>query len=308
MKPRIVFLVGPTAAGKTEISVVLAKRINAEIISCDSMQIYKGMDVLTSKPPRILKKTIPHHLLSTISADKEYNVSKYYKDVSRKIKEIRKRGKVPLIVGGTGLYISILIDGIFKVKAETKVKAEQIRKKLIQEAQKQGSKGLYQKLLKADPQAAAKIHPNDTKRIVRALEVFEATGKPISNLQKQRRGLADEYEIKIFCLNMERDKLYQRIEKRVDRMFTQGIVSEVKRLLKLKLSRTAGFAIGIKEIRGYLEGLYGLEEARQLMKRNTRLYAKRQLAWFRKDKRIQWINVQDKERPASVANRILKRL
>ncbi len=304
MKPKIIFIVGPTAAGKSETAVSLAKKINAEIISCDSMQVYKGMDIITSRPPAALRKSIPHHLISVIPADKEYNVSRYYKDTSRKVKEILSRGKVPLVVGGTGLYMSILVDGLFKSSASGKV----VRNRLYMQAGEEGSKYLYDRLKIIDPEASRKIHPNDTKRIVRALEVFESTGQPISKLQKQRKGLSQGYEIKIFGFNLAREKLYQRIEERVDKMFTKGLVSEVKRLLKSKLSRTANYAIGIKEIKGYFDGLYDLGEARQLIKKSTRQYAKRQLTWFRKDKRINWIELGEKEKPQRVADRIWKKL
>jgi len=303
-KPEIIFLVGPTSVGKTLAAVNLAKKINAEIISCDSMQIYKGMDILTSKPPAGLRKKVKHHLINMVSPTKEYNVARFRKDALGKIKEIIKKGKTPLFVGGTGLYMSILLDGIFKTRTENKT----IRKKLYQEAESKGSSYLYKRLKEVDPQAAKKIHPNDTRRIVRALEVFEVTGKTISQLQRERRGLNDEYAVKIFCLNMERQKLYSRIEQRIDKMFKQGVLAEVRKLLRLKLSKTARYAIGINELRGYFNGLYDLAEAKCLMKKNTRNYAKRQLTWFRKDKRIEWIVVGKKENPASVAKRIYKML
>jgi tRNA dimethylallyltransferase len=301
-KSEILFLVGPTAAGKTLTGLHLARKINAEIISCDSMQIYKGTDIITSKPPSALRKKIKHHLISIVSPEKEYNVARYYRDALKKIKEIIKKGRTPLFVGGTGLYLSILLDGIFKLSTENKI----IRRKLYEEAGLKGSGYLYKRLKEVDPEAALKIHPNDTRRIVRALEVFEATGKPISQLQKERKGLIDEYAIRIFCLNMERDKLYRRIEKRIDTMFNQGLLAEVRRLLKLKLSKTAQPAIGIKELKGYFADFYDLDKAKSLMKKNTRNYAKRQLTWFRKDKRIEWLEVRDKETPASVAARIFK--
>lgn len=304
MKTKIVFLVGPTATGKTAVAVTLAKKINAEIISCDSMQVYKSMDIITSKPPLLLKKIIPYHLINIVSPEKEYSVWRYYKDVVRKIKEIQRRDKIPLVVGGTGLYMSILIDGIFKSASPSEV----IRNRLYRQAEELGSESLYNRLKNIDPKAALKIHPHDTKRIIRALEVFETTTQPISKLQKQRKGLSEEYEIKIFGLNMERDKLYQRIDARVNRMFTKGLVFEVKRLLKLKLSKTAHYAIGIKEIKGYLDGLYDLKEAERLMQKNTRNYAKRQLTWFRKDRRINWINIGDKDKPIEIASRILSKL
>jgi len=304
MKPRIIFLVGPTAVGKSETAVSLAKKINAEIISCDSMQVYKGMDIITSKPPLASRRIIPHHLLSVISPDKEYCVFRYYKDASPKIKEILRRGKTPLIAGGTGLYMSILIDGIFKSISPSKA----IRNRLYKQAEELGSEYLYKRLKDIDLEAAAKIHPHDTKRIVRALEVFETTGQPISKLQKERKGLGQEYDIKVFGLNMPRERLCKRIDARVEKMFSKGLVAEVKRLLKFKLSKTAAYAIGIKEAKGYLDGLCDLEEAKRLVKRNTRLYAKRQLTWFRKDRRISWFGVGEKETPASVANRIFKKL
>lgn len=303
-KNKIIFVVGPTAVGKSRIAVSLAQKINAEIISCDSMQVYRGMDIITSKPPLRLRKMTRHHLLGVVSPVKTYNVARYRLDALKKVKDIFRRGKIPLFVGGTGLYMSILIDGIFKVNCEN----SNVRKRLYKEAEQMGSGYLHNRLLKIDPQAAQKIHPHDARRIVRALEVFGACGKPISVLQKQRKGLADAYEVKIFCLNIERDKLYKRIDSRVDRMFSQGLVRQVKQLIKLKLGRTASGAIGIRELKGYLEGLYDLGAAISLMKKNTRNYAKRQLTWFRKDKRIEWIGIDDKETPESVANRIVKKL
>lgn len=304
MKPRIVFIVGPTAIGKTAVALHLAKKIKAEIISCDSMQVYKRMNIITSKPSPSLRKQIPHHLIDILSPDKEYNVARYRKQALRKIKEINKKERPILFVGGTGLYLSILLDGIFKAKSQNKI----IRNRLYKEAKDRGSEYLYQRLQEVDAEAALKIHPHDTKRIIRALETFRACGKPISQLQKERKGLNDEFDIKIFALNMAREELYERIERRIDRMFSQGLLEEAKKLLKLKLSKTARYAIGINEIKGYLDGRYDLEQAKRLMKKNTRNYAKRQFTWFRKDKRIEWVEIKDKETPESVANRIFKKL
>lgn len=300
MKKRLFFLVGPTAVGKTEVSIVLAKKLNAEIISCDSMQVYKGMNIITSKPSSALRKRVKHHLIDIVSPCEEYNVSMYRKLALRKTKDIIARGKYPLLVGGTGLYMSILIDGIF----ENKFNNTEIRQQLYKEADLYGSGYLHDKLKEVDPEAAKKIHYNDKKRIIRALEVFKVTGQPISKLQKQRKGLKDDFEIRIFCLDMQRDKLYQRIEERVDGMFSKGLVKEVKKILRLKLSKTASCAIGIKELKGYFDGEYDLDKARELIKRNTRWYAKRQLTWFRKDKRIEWIEITEKEKPRQIAERI----
>jgi tRNA dimethylallyltransferase len=303
MKPQVLFLVGPTAVGKTAVSIALAKRINAEVISCDSMQVYKGMDILTSKPDQKARKKIRHHLIDVVSAQKEFDVSQYRSLAIRGINNIIKNDKLPLFVGGTGLYMSIVLDGIFEVKTENPV----IRKKLFEAAEENGSRSLHEKLKQSDPNAAAKIHPNDTKRIVRALEVYEVTGTPISQLQKTRKGLADTHEVRIFCLTMPREELNKKINERVEQMFKSGLVREVKKLLKGKLSKTARCAIGIQEIKGFLEGSYDLETAKELMKRNTRAYAKRQMTWFRKDKRVYWIEIDPDDKTASVVNKITKK-
>ncbi len=303
-KERIVFLVGPTATGKSEIAVSLARRLKAEIISCDSMQVYKKMDILTAKPRAALQKIIPHHLISTLSPEKEYNVSLYRKSAVSKAKDILKRGGIPVFAGGSGLYMSILLDGIFDIGH----KDQGARARLYKQADRKGSVYLHERLRKVDPEAAEKIHPHDAKRIIRALEVFISTGKPISYLQKKRYGLWGEYDILIFGLNMKRDGLYERIDERVDKMFALGLADEVRRLLKGKLSRTAASAIGVKELKGYFDGLYDLEEAKRLIKRNSRRYAKAQLTWFRKDKRIRWIKVKEREKPGEVAKKIWKEL
>lgn len=304
MKPKIIFLAGPTAVGKTEAAVFLAKRLNAEILSCDSMQVYRGMEIITSQPQLALRKKVRHHLVGIVSPKIDYNVYKYRRMALAKIKEIIKKGGTPLFVGGTGLYVSALIDGIFEFNA----KSQRVRKRLYKQAQERGNGYLYHKLKAVDPQAAAKIHPHDSKRIIRALEVFESTGEPISLLQKQRKGLSDDYDIRIFCLNMNRQKLYKRIGERVEEMFSRGLVSQVKGLLEAGLGKTACYAIGIKEIKGYLDGNYDLEQLKERMKQNTRLYAKRQLSWFRKDKRISWIDISAQEKPASIAKKILRQI
>lgn len=299
-RKKIIFLVGPTAVGKSEIAVRLAKKINAEIISCDSMQIYRGMEILTSQPSLALRRKIPHHLLGVLSASCQYDVWQYRKAALKKIAEIISRGKTPLFVGGTGLYTAALIDGIFKAKSEDK----KARDRLYQLAESRGSDYLYRQLSKVDPYAALKIHPHDTKRIVRALEVFKTTGKPISQLQKERKALSADYDLAIFGLDMDRQELYRRIDQRVEKMFKNGLIAQVRMLLKRKLSRTASYAIGIRELKGYFDGLYDLEEAKRLMQRNSRNYAKRQLTWFRKDQRIKWVKVSEDEKPQEAADKI----
>jgi len=301
---KVIFLVGPTAVGKSRIAVYLAKKINAEIISCDSMQIYRGMDIITSKPPASLRRQVKHHLIGTVSPLGEYDVAAYRRDALKKIGQVLRRGKVPLFTGGTGLYVSILVDGIFSVECRD----ERTRRQLLKAAEEKGNAFLHERLSQIDPEAAGRIHENDTRRIVRALEVFRVSGKPISELQKQRKGLAVDYDVRTFCLDMPRQALYERIERRVDKMFSSGLADEAEELLRRKLSRTAAQAIGIKEIKGYLDGHYDLDEAKSLIKKNTRQYAKRQLTWFRKDKRVEWIQLEPGEKPSSVADMIIVRL
>lgn len=300
MNPRLIFIVGPTAVGKTAVSLCLARPLNAEIISCDSMQVYRGIDILSSKPGREELGNVRHHLIDLVPASMEFNVLEYRAAAIETAKQVFARGKQPLFVGGTGHYMTILLDGIFEARTED----PEIRARLFAESAARGPGALHARLEKADPAAASRIHPNDTKRIVRALEVFETTGRPISELQKMRSGLRDSFDIRVFCLNMPREQLYERINRRVDAMFDEGVVDEVKRLTGGHLSRTAAVAIGIKEIGAYLRGELSLEEAKELMKKNTRNYSRRQLTWFRKDKLITWVDIEASDSPQAVADRI----
>jgi len=304
MKKLVVFLVGPTAAGKSAVALALARKLKAEIISCDSMQIYKGIDILTAKPTVPHLKMVKHHLVSVLSPTQDYNVARFRKAAVRKMNSILRRRKIPLFVGGTGLYISALVDGIFSLKPASR----SLRLGLYRLAREKGSGYLYARLTEVDPEAAARIHPNDTKRIIRCLEVYKTAGEPISKLRKKRRGLADRYTVRIFCLTLPRQELYLRIDRRVEDMFKEGLLEEVRRLLKRGLGKTASFAIGIKEIKGFLEGAYDLEEAKRLIKRNTRHYAKRQLTWFRKDPRIEWIKAARGEPATVIAEKIIERV
>ena len=304
VKKKIIFLLGPTGIGKSAVAIGLAKKINAEIISCDSMQVYRCMDILTSVVTSAQRKKVKHHLLSMINPEQEYNVAEYRKAALLICDKIFKKGKIPLFVGGTGLYYSMIVDGLFPAVPQNRL----IRQKLEKQLKLKGNKYLYRRLVKVDKVAAAKIHPHDVRRIIRALEVYLKTGICISQLQKNRIGLGKEYKVKIFGLNLKRQSLYARIDQRVEIMFKLGLINEVKRLLKHKLSRTAKCAIGIDELKGYFAGQYSLVEAKRLMQRNSRHYAKRQLTWFRKDKRIVWININKMESPARVALKIWKKL
>lgn len=279
----VYFLVGPTASGKTELSVKLAKQLNAEIISCDSMCVYKGMDILTSKPTRQDRQKVRHRLIDIISPSKEFSVAQYRNLALKAIEDILKCKKTVLFVGGSGLYMKAVIDGLFPSKR----KDRDFRKKQEQFAKKYGNIYLYKKLKKIDPATAEKIHPNNLRRVIRALEIYITEKKPPSELKERTEPL--KYEAKIYGVMTERTELYKNIEHRVELMFRKGLVQEVKRLSKRRLSLTARKALGYNEVLGYLRGGYPLEEAKELLKKNTRRFARRQMTWFRHDNRIQWV-------------------
>ncbi|MBU0759613.1 MAG: tRNA (adenosine(37)-N6)-dimethylallyltransferase MiaA [Candidatus Omnitrophica bacterium] len=280
------FLVGPTASGKTALSLKLAKRLNAEIISCDSMCVYKGMDILTSKPSKAVRKKIRHHLIDLIPPAREFNVAMYRDLALEAIEDIFKRGKTPLFVGGSGLYVNSVVDGLFcSSKKDTR-----FRKKQEKLAKRYGKRYLYNKLRRIDLESAAKIHPNNLRYVIRALEIYHTEKKRPSEVRKNREPL--KYNVKIFGVNSGRDVLYKNIDNRVEAMFRSGIVNEVKKLSKTRPGITARGALGYKEILGYLKGEYALEEAKEMLKKNTRHFARRQITWFRADSRIDWLNVQ----------------
>jgi tRNA dimethylallyltransferase len=283
--PPVIFIIGPTAIGKTEAAYQLALKLKAEIISCDSMVIYKEPRIITSKPPEHMLKEIPHHFINIISVEESYSVYDYFTAATKTIQDIFARICPVVICGGSGLYVKALLDGIF----EGVGKDEDLRKKLEEQAKIHGKDYLYEELKKVDPETAAKV--SDLRRIIRALEVYHLTGKPLSKKKQEAKGLWGTLPIKIFGLALRRETLYERINKRVDEMFTRGAVKEVEDLLKLNLSLTAQKIIGIKEISGYLKGEYNIEAAKELMKKNTRNFAKRQLTWFRADKRTEWLEI-----------------
>ncbi len=282
----VLFLIGPTASGKTKLSFELAKKLNAEIISCDSMCVYKGMDILTSKPSGLDRKKVRHHLVDIISPTGEFSVAEYRDLALDAIEDILKRGKRPLFVGGSGLYIRAVVDGLFS----SNKKDARFRKKQEQLAKKYGNMYLYNKLKKIDAVTAKKIHPNNLRRVIRALEIYHTERERPSELKQKTEPL--KYGAKIFGLKIDREELYGSIDSRVNRMFEQGLVQEVKKLSKKKLSITAKAALGYKEVLLYLKGKSTLEEAREILKKNTRHFAKRQLTWFHADKRIQWLTQQ----------------
>ena len=287
VRPRVIFIVGPTAIGKTALAIALARRVGGEIISCDSMQVYKGMRLVSQAPSCEEKRTVRHHLIAILDPRREYSVASFRKKATACIASVIRRGKIPIVVGGSGLYVKALIDGLFpSPKADVKFRARMARF-----AARRGKKRLHERLAKIDPDAARSIHPNDTRRVIRALEIYHATGRTMTELKSRTKGLVDRYDIALYGLTAPRDKIYARIDRRVERMFDEGVMREARRLVKTKLSKTAAAALGVKEIGGYLRGEYDLESAKALLKMNTRRFAKRQLTWFRADKRIRWFEV-----------------
>jgi tRNA dimethylallyltransferase len=297
-RPLIVFILGPTGAGKSNFAVKLAKKVGGEIISCDSMQVYKGMAIISQYPVPKQLKAVPHHLVGVLSPANEWSAAEFMQRARRIVNGIVRRRRIPIIAGGSGLYARAFIRGLFP----SPPKDERIRKRLYKEAEKKGSARLYERLLKLDPAYASKINSGDMRRIVRALEVYELTGRPISEEHRQTRGIEGEYRPLVFVLTRNRRELYDRINKRVERMFADGIVREVKKLNKKKMSLTANAALGYREVNGYINKDYGLETAKELLKRNTRRYAKRQLTWFRKEENAVWLELGTKKRELELVN------
>jgi tRNA dimethylallyltransferase len=300
-KDRVLVILGPTCVGKTQVSLKLADILNGEIVSFDSRQIYKHMDIGTAKPTKEERDRIPHHFIDRISPDEKFTAADYGKEARQTIRQISKRNRKPIAVGGSGLYLKALTQGFFKgPKAD-----ERIRKRLVREAQEFGEPRLFKRLKKIDPPAAERIHPHDLVRIIRALEVHELTGKPISLLQ--REGDYEPFPARFIRvgLNIERGELYQRIDRRVGEMISAGLAEEVRLLKKrgfspkLKALKTVGY----QELFAYLEGEVDLSTAVENIKLNTRHYAKRQLTWFRQDKEIIWLDAKD----AGLAQEILDR-
>lgn len=293
----LAIITGPTAIGKSAVAVEVASLVDAEIISVDSVQVYQGMDIGTAKITHQEMfasngKYIPHHLLSFLPPDARFSVADYKQKAERLIPEIVARGKLPMLVGGTGLYIEGVIDPYHFTPLEVN---EDLRNQLKEEARQRGKEHLHQKLAQVDPVSAGKIHPNDLKRVIRALEVYYQTGVPISQSGQRAPGKAkSNYRLCYIGLEAEREYIYQRINKRVDEMIAQGFITEVQELLAKGYSPDLPSlqSLGYRHMVGYLQGEYDLETAVHLIKRDTRRFAKRQLTWFKKDPRIIWFNVQ----------------
>ncbi|CAG9613786.1 tRNA dimethylallyltransferase [Bacillus rhizoplanae] len=292
-RDKVIVIIGPTAVGKTKLSIELAKALNGEIISGDSMQIYRNMDIGTAKVTEEEMDGIPHYMIDIKNPEDSFSVAEFQELVRGHIADITKRGKLPIIVGGTGLYIqSVLYDYQFSDEPGDHV----YRKQLEQEAEEYGLEYIHRKLEEVDPISAKRIHPNNVRRVIRALEIFHTTGKTMSDqLEQQENELL--YDVALIGLTMDRDLLYSRINLRVDIMMEQGLLAEVERLYEDEVRNCQSIqAIGYKELYEYFEGKTSLEEAVMALKTNSRRYAKRQLTWFRNKMDVNWFDVTSGEK------------
>ncbi|USG68039.1 tRNA (adenosine(37)-N6)-dimethylallyltransferase MiaA [Brevibacillus ruminantium] len=289
-KERLVVIVGPTSVGKTELSLQLAEQYQGEIISGDSMQVYRGMDIGTAKATPAELTKVPHHLIDILDPDEEYSVALFQESATRLITEINERGKLPMIVGGTGLYIEAVTHRFQFANAQQDL---ELRDRLQKLAEIDGVEELHRRLADVDPLTAERLHPNDVKRVIRALEIYQLTGMRMSDYQ--HRAEYSPYDLLIIGLTMEREKLYERINQRVDLMIEAGLVEEVRRLLDLGYgsAHTSMQGLGYKELIPYLYGEIPLEKAVNDIKQRTRHFAKRQLSWFRRMSEIQWFDVTE---------------
>lgn len=292
MKQPFIILTGPTAVGKTELSIALAKAAGGEIISADSMQVYRGMDIGSAKIRPEEMQGVPHYLIDILEPSEEFHVVSFQQYAREAMEEIRSHGKIPILTGGTGFYIQAVLYDIDFTEHGSE---ESYRKSLERLAAEQGSSVLHAMLKEVDPGSAAQIHPNNSKRLIRALEYYKETGEPISKHNEQERQKESPYNFCYFVLNDDRARLYERIDRRVDRMLAEGLVDEVRHLKEKGCTRemVAMQGLGYKEILDYLDGKTTLEEAVYILKRDTRHFAKRQLTWFRRERDVIWVNKQD---------------
>ncbi len=293
LKTPLIIIAGPTAVGKSELAVMLAKRIGGEIISADSMQVYRGMDIGSAKITEAEMQGIKHHLIDILDPFEEFNVA-LFQDLARKaVNEIIADNHIPIVCGGTGFYIQALLYGIDFDESSGEI--SDYRRMLLKELENSGPEALYGKLLAIDPKSAAIIHKNNTKRVIRALEFFNETGRSISDHNSEMREKESEFNAAYFVLNDERALIYQKIDMRVDKMLENGLVKEVDALKRRGLSRDniSMLGLGYKEILDYLNGIITLDEAVYLIKRDSRHFAKRQLTWYKRERDTIWLNKKD---------------
>jgi len=289
--PKLLVICGPTASGKSELAIRLARELDAEIVNADSMQVYRGMDIGTAKPAPAQRAEIRHHLIDVADPDRLFSAADFAETADAAISDIAGRDKRVIVVGGTGLYIRALLKGL----VDSPSGAGEIRRELQAEADELGNQAMLEQLVLVDPELAARIHPNNRVRIIRALEVYRLTGIPLSRYQQEHGFSVERYESLQIGIKVERTELYRRIDERVERMVREGLLDEVRRLLALGYNQDlkAMRAIGYKEAAACLAGVYGLEEAVRLIKRDSRRYAKRQLTWFNADPDILWLEYSE---------------
>lgn len=302
-RPLVVFVVGPTGVGKSALGLALAEAFGGEILSSDSMQFYRGMDIGTAKPTPEERERVPHHMLDIIAPDDPYNVADYHRDASQALSEVLQRGALPFVVGGSGLYVRALASELDLPVASPD---EELRATLKELARHSGADAVHARLAKLDPVSAERIHPRDVKKVIRAIEVCEKTGRPMSEAYASKPEPTDRYDCLMLGLTCERDALYLRIEERCDRMVNSGLLAEVKALLDAGYSRELQSmqAIGYKEFVGFLLKEIPFPEAVDTFKRNSRRYAKRQYTWFRAEERVQWIDLLEEDALAVASARI----
>ncbi len=295
MKKKIIVVCGPTGIGKTGFAIWLANRFNGEIVGADSMQIYRYMDIGTAKPDYGERKMAVHHMVDIIDPDEEFDAAKFAEMADNSIEKIIKKGRIPIVAGGTGFYIKALLHGLFR---QGRAADRKIINSLETESERKGSACLHKKLETIDPVSADKIHPNDSFRIIRALEVFESTGRTMSSFRKEHNFACNRYDPLVFGLYMDRKKLYERINQRVENMMSQGLIDEVKELVKMGYScRLKSMqSLGYRHICDFLNEKTSFEETVSLLKRDTRRYAKRQFTWFGKDKKIIWVKPNERKK------------
>lgn len=291
MKEPLIILTGPTAVGKTKLSIALAKAVNGEIISADSMQVYKHMDIGSAKIMPEEMDGVRHYLVDELEPFEEFHVVRFQETAKAAMKEIRSRGHIPILVGGTGFYIQAVVRDIDFTENE----ASPYREELERLAEEKGSNWLHEELKKVDPESAEVIHENNVKRVIRALEFYKLTGKKISEHNEEQRERQSPYNFAYFVLNDEREHLYRRIEQRIDQMLEAGLVEEVRKLKEMGCHQdmVSMKGLGYKEILDYLDGTYTLPEAVEMLKRDTRHFAKRQITWFKREEDVIWFNKQD---------------
>ena len=288
----LVILTGPTAVGKTALSIALAKRLSGEIVSADSMQVYRGMDIGSAKITREEMEDVPHHLIDVLEPTEPFDVHRFQTLAKQAVTGIHQRGHIPIVVGGTGFYIQALLYDVSFTEEENDLS---YRRQLEAVATSGGINSLHQQLAEVDPQAAIDIHPNNVKRVIRALEYHHLTGERISEHNRRMRLKASPYRFCYFVLNDDRKRIYENVERRVDEMLKRGLVEEVIRLRQAGVQddMTAMQGLGYKEIRDYLDGVIQLDEAVYRIKRDTRHFAKRQLTWFRREKDVIWVDKKE---------------